>query len=151
MGAAPTGAAPTGYEPPGVSPTGKTPTGKKTTDKTPMSMTPPGDEVGVTQLTENILKARGRVTAASIGHAAAAAAAEHRATLQNNRVERAAYDKIRQLQLQEQASEELANALACVDNSSDSPTSHGERAPGRMSLGAGAARREGFSGMTGLE
>ena len=150
MGAAPTGAAPTGDEPQGESPTGKTPTGKTPTG---MSMTPPGDEVGVTQMTENILEsARRRVTAAEIGRAAADAAAEHRAIVQNLEVERAAYESIRQQQLHvEQASEELAHALACVDNSSDSPASHGERAPGGMSLGAGAARREGVSGMAGLE
>ena len=144
MGAAPTGAAPTGDEPQGESPTGKTPTGKTPTGKTPtgMSMTPPGDEVGVTQMTENILEsARRRVTAAEIGRAAADAAAEHRAILENIEVERAAYESIRQQQLRdEQASEELAHALACVDNGSDSPSSHGERARGGMSLGAGAAR-----------
>ena len=139
MGAAPTGAAPTGDEPQGESPTGKTPTGKTPTG---MSMTPPGDEVGVTQMTENILEsARRRVTAAEIGRAAADAAAEHRAIVQNIEVERAAYESIRQQQLHvEQASEELAHALACVDNGSDSPSSHVERARGGMSLGAGAAR-----------
>ena len=142
MGAVPTGAAPTGDEPQGESPTCKTPTGKKTTGKTPMSMTPPGDEVGVAQLTENMLKsARRRVTAAEIGRAAADAAADHRAILENIEVERAAYESIRRQQLRdEQASEELAHALACVDNGSDSPSSHGERARGGMSLGAGAAR-----------
>ena len=144
MGAAPTGAAPTGDEPQGESPTGKTPTGKTPTGKTPtgMSMTPPGDEVGVTQMTENILEsARRRVTAAEIGRAAADAAADHRAILENIEVERAAYESIRRQQLRdEQASEELAHALACVDNGSDSPSSHGERARGGMSLGAGAAR-----------
>ena len=150
MGAAPTGAAPTGDEPQGESPTGKTPTGKTPTG---MSMTPPGDEVGVTQMTENILEsARRRVTAAEIGRAAADAAADHRAILENIEVERAAYESIRRQQLRdEQASEELAHALACVDNGSDSPSSHGERARGGMSLGAGAARREGVSGMAGLE
>jgi hypothetical protein len=107
-----------------------------------MSMTPPGDEVGVTQMTENILEsARRRVTAAEIGRAAADAAADHRAILENIEVERAAYESIRRQQLRdEQASEELAHALACVDNGSDSPSSHGERARGGMSLGAGAAR-----------
>ena len=91
------------------------------------------------------------MTATEIGRAAADAAAEHRAILENIGVEREAFEKIRKLQLEQQASEELAHALECVDNSSDSPTSHGERAPGGMSLGAGAARREGVSGMAGLE